>query len=148
MGAQQLCFGIYEIDEEKTKEAVELYLLLAREYKVTEYIPLDPKITPLYEPRYHGQTHKVESQVEKIAILNADEQERRRKHLERVEKAVSRLGARQQKLIRMRYLDDDNVLDVEVATALGYSTRHYRRIKSIAIYRLAAALGLVVLKED
>jgi ArpU family phage transcriptional regulator len=148
MGAQQLCFGIYEIDEEKTKEAVERYLLLAREYKVTEYIPHELKVTPLYEPRYHGHTNAVESQVEKVAILNVDEQERRRKHVERVEKAVSRLGARQQKLIRMRYLDDDNVLDVDVATALGYSTRHYRRIKSIAIYRLAAALGLVVLKED
>ena len=148
MGAQQLCFGIYEIDEEKTKEAVERYLLLAREYKVTEYIPHELKVTPLYEPRYHGQTNSVVSQVEKIAILNVDEQERRRKHVERVEKAVSRLGARQQKLIRMRYLDEDNVLDVDVALALGYSTRHYRRIKSIAIYRLAAALGLVVLKED
>lgn len=148
MGAQQLSFGIYEIDEEKTKEAVEQYLLLAREYKVTEYIPLEQKITPLYEPRYHGHTNAVVSQVEKIAILNVDEQERRRKHVERVEKAVSRLGARQQKLIRMRYLDEDNVLDVDVATALGYSPRHYRRLKSIAIYRLAAALGLVVLREE
>lgn len=148
MGAKQLSFGIYKIDEEATKEAVERYLLMAREYMVTEYIPLDPKITPLYEPRYHGPTNAVGSQTERIAILNVDEQERRRKHVERVEKAVSRLGARQQKLIRMRYLDEDDVMDSDVAEVLGYSTRHYRRLKSIAIYRLAAALGLVVLKED
>ncbi|REK54726.1 MAG: hypothetical protein C6W55_10360 [Thermobacillus sp.] len=148
MGAKQLCLGIYEIDEEATREAVEQYLYDAREYKVTEYIPLDPKVTPLYEPRYHGPTNAVGSQTERIAITNVDEQERRRRHIERVEEAVSRLGAQQQKLIRMRYLDDDNVMDIEVATALGYSTRHYRRIKSYAIYRLATALGLVVLREE
>jgi ArpU family phage transcriptional regulator len=148
MGAKQISFGIYEIDEEATKEAVEKYLLQAREYMVTEYIPLEPKVTPLYEPRYHGQTNAVGSQTEIIAVAIVDEIERRRRHVERVEKAVSRLGARQQKLIRMRYLDDDNVMDSDVAEALGYSTRHYRRLKSIAIYRLAAALGLVVLKED
>lgn len=147
MGAQ-ISFSIYEVDEDATKEAVEKYLLQAREYMVTEYIPLDPKITPMYEPRYHGPTNAVGSQVEKVAVANVDEQERRRKHVERVERAVSRLGARQQKLIRMRYLEEDHVLDVEVAAALGYSTRHYRRLKSIAIYRLAASFGLVVLREE
>src|SRR5690554_4268949 len=111
MGAQ-ISFSIYEVDEDATKEAVEKYLLQAREYMVTEYIPLDPKITPMYEPRYHGPTNAVGSQVEKVAVANVDELERRRKHIERVERAVSRLGARQQKLIRMRYLEEDHVLDV------------------------------------
>lgn len=147
MGAQ-ISFSIYEIDEEATKEAVEKYLRQAREYMVTEYIPLEASVTPKYERRYHGPTNAVGSQVEKVAVANVDEQERRRKHVERVERAVSRLGARQQKLIRMRYLEEDHVLDVDVAAALGYSTRHYRRLKSIAIYRLAASFGLVVLREE
>lgn len=150
MGAKhlQISMSIYEVDEEATKEAVEKYLLQAREYMVTEYIPLETKVTPLYEPRYHGQTNAVGSQTESIAIANVDEIERRRRHVERVEKAVSRLGARQQKLIRMRYLDEDHVMDTDVAEALGYSTRHYRRLKSIAIHRLAASFGLVVLREE
>jgi ArpU family phage transcriptional regulator len=149
MGTQsQIILSTYEVDTEATKAAVEKYLLQAREYMVTEYIPLETKVTTLYEPRYHGRTNAVVSQTESIAVANVDEMERRRRHVERVEKAVSRLGARQQKLIRMRYLDDDHVMDSEVAEALGYSTRHYRRLKSNAIYRLAAALGLIVLREE
>lgn len=147
MTAVQISMSIYKVDEEATKEAVEKYLLQAREYKVTEFIPLEQKVTPSYEPRFHGQTNVVSSPVENIAIKNIMEQEQRRKHVERAEKAVSRLGSIQQKLIRMRFLDDDYVSDTDVAIELGYSDRHYRRIKSLAIYRLASTLGLIVLKE-
>lgn len=143
----QISMNIYEVDEEATKDAVEKYLLEAREYAVTEYIPLEQKITPSYEPRLHGNTNTVNSPVQDIAIKNVDEIDRRRKHIERVEKAVSRLGRKQQTLIRMRYLEDDNVMDSEVAAELGYSERHYRRIKSVAIYRLATSFGMMILRE-
>ncbi|MNY47347.1 hypothetical protein D3C86_1826110 [compost metagenome] len=76
-----------------------------------------------------------------------DEIERRRKHVERAEKAISRLGWKQQKLIRARYMDEDDSWDYDTAQQIGYSDRHYRRIKSIAIYRLASTLGLIVLKD-
>jgi hypothetical protein len=45
-------------------------------------------------------------------------------------------------------MEDDYVSDTDVAAELGYSDRHYRRMKSLAIYRLAGILGLVVLKDD
>ena len=144
----QISMSIYPVDEEATKDAVEKYLLQAREYKVTEYIPMETKVTSNYEPRFHGPTNAINKPVEDVAVTNVDEMERRRKHIERVEKAVSRLGTRYQKLIRMRYLDDDDVADSDVAAELGYSERHYRRLKSIAIYRLASSLGLVVLREE
>lgn len=143
----QLALDIYKIDEEATKDAVEKYLLQAREYMVTEYIPEEPKYTSDYSDTPRSYTGKISDPTANIVIRNVDEPERRRKHIERVERAVSRLGARQQKIIRMRYLEDDYVMDIDVATELGYSTRHYRRMKSIAIYRLATSLGLIVLKE-
>jgi len=143
----QLALDIYRIDEEATKNAVEKYLRQAREYKVTEYIPLEPKYTSDYSDIPRSYTGKISDSTANIAIKNIDEPERRKHHVERVERAVSRLGERQQKIIRMRYLDNDDMLDFNVAAELGYSDRHYRRLKSIAIYRLAAALGLIVFRE-
>jgi ArpU family phage transcriptional regulator len=143
----QISMSIYQIDEEATKDAVEKYLGEAREYQVTEYIPLEQKTTPSYEPRYHGNTNTVSSPVENIALKNIEEQESRRKHIDRAERAISRLGSRHQKLIRVRFLDDDYVSDTDAAMELGYSDRHYRRMKSLAIYRLAGILGLVVLRD-
>lgn len=144
---KQISMEIYEVDEEATKRAVEKYLMQAREFKVTEYIPTEQKVTPLYEIRFHGNTNVVGSPVESLVIKNMDEPERRRKHVDRAEKAVNRLGFRQRKLIRMRFLDEDYITDTDVAAELGFSDRHYRRIKSYAILRLATTLGLVVLKE-
>jgi ArpU family phage transcriptional regulator len=149
-GMGQLAFDIYKVDEDATRAAVEKYLSQAREYKVTEYIPEEPSITASYSVTPRSFTGRITDQTGRIAATNIDEPERRRRLLERAEKAIGRLGQRQQKLIRTRYMDDDNVMDSEVAATLGYSDRHYRRIKSVAIYRLATSLGLLVLldKDD
>lgn len=142
----QMLLDIYPVDEEATRDAVEKYLKQAREYKVTEYMPEEPIVTAAYNdmPRGGG----VSDPTARIAITNVDEPERRRRHVERAERAVKRLGSRQQELVRKKYLDDDDVADMDVAAELGFSDRHYRRIKSVAIHRLAGILGLVVLRED
>lgn len=144
----KLPLNIYDIDEEATKNAVEKYLLQAREYQITEYIPLEQKMTASYELRDYKPSNIISSPVEDIAIKNIDEINRRQKHIERAYKAINRLGTKQQNLIRMRYMEDDYIADFEVAAELEYSDRHYRRLKSIAIYRLATMLGLLVLKEE
>src|SRR5690606_11204590 len=144
MGAKQLVLDIYNVNEEATKDAVEKCLLQAREYMVTEYIPDQASTTQVYSDMPRSFTGLTSDQTFKIASVNVDEPARRKKHIERVDRAISRLGARQQKLIRMRYLEDDDVMDYNVAMELGYSDRHYRRIKSLAIYRLASILGLFV----
>lgn len=70
-----------------------------------------------------------------MAVRNADEGERRRRHIDRAERAINRLGERQRRLIQVRYMEDDDILDYHAAQELGFSERHYRRIKSVAIYR-------------
>lgn len=148
MGVQQLIMNIYKVDEEATKDAVEKYLLQAREYRVTEYIPEEPTITASPNVRYHGPTNVTGDQTADLAIRAADEMERQRRHIERAERAINRLGERQRRLIKVRYMEDDDVMDYNAAEELGFSDRHYRRIKSVAIYRLAGMLGLMMLLEE
>ncbi|MFD1176881.1 ArpU family phage packaging/lysis transcriptional regulator [Paenibacillus puldeungensis] len=147
MGAFQLTLDIYKVDEEATKEAVEKYLLQAREYKITEFIPIEPNMTAAYSDMPRSYTGLTSNHTCDIAIHNIDEQERRRKHVERVDKAINRLPQRQQTLIRARYFENEDMWDYEAAEQIGYSDRHYRRIKTLAIYRLAMMLGLMVFKE-
>lgn len=145
---RQTSMKIYKVDEDVTKDAVEKYLLQAREYAVTEYIPEEPTVTSVLSDTPRSYTGTTSDSTGSIATRNVDEVQRRKRHVERAERAVARLGTRQQKLVRMRYLDDDDVTDYDVAADLGFSDRHYRRIKSMAIHRLAGILGLVTLNED
>lgn len=149
MAEKQLDLGIYNIDRDATEEAVKDYLTKAKEYKITEFIPLEPSTTPGYSDMPRGYTGTTSDQTGDIAIYNTDEQERRRKHIERAEKAIGRLPYRQQKIIEAKYMeaDSEEKWDYEIADDIGYSYRHYKRLKSIAIYRLATSLGLIRLKE-
>lgn len=148
MGAEQWMADIQRIDEVATRDAVEKYLKQAREYMVTDYIPEEASVTASISTTPRSYTGQTSDQTGNIATRNVDEPERRRRHVERAERAINRLGSRQQKLIRFRYIDDDDILDIDAAEELGFSDRHYRRIKSTAIYRLAGMLGLVFLLED
>ncbi|WP_020621036.1 ArpU family phage packaging/lysis transcriptional regulator [Paenibacillus daejeonensis] len=139
---------IYKVDEAATRAAVEKYLLQAREYAITEYIPEEASVTASYSSMPRSNTNVTSDQTGEIASTNVDEPERRRQHVQRANQAINRLGARQRSLISMRYMDDDNVLDIDVACEMDMSPRHYRRIKSLALYRLATTLGLIVISDD
>ncbi|MNO43688.1 hypothetical protein D3C76_339140 [compost metagenome] len=148
MRVQRLVMNIYKVDEEATKNAVEKYLKQAREYMVTDYIPEEASVTAYISDTPRSFTGLTSDQKGNMATRNVDEPERCRRHVERAERAINRLGTRQQKLIRIRYINDDDVIDTEVAEELGFSERNYRRIKSMAIYRLAGMLGFVILLDE
>lgn len=122
------------------KRAVEDALTKTRLWKQMDFEVREQRVTMLYEPRYHGKTNKVDSQVADIAIYNTDEPERRKQFIQLVESSVRRLGTIQRKIIENRYLSDDYVRDIDVALELGYSERQYRRYKAEALYRLATML--------
>ncbi len=140
--------GQYVVNEEATKAAVEKFLRRAREYKVTEYIPEETRMVAVYSDMPSSRTGTISDPTSRVAIRNVEEPERRRHHIERAEQAVDRLGEKQRRLIKLRYLDEDSVMDLEVAEELGYSDRHYRRIKADAFSRLAKILGLLVIEEN
>lgn len=145
--AEQLVLDIYDIDNDATKNAVVNYLIKAREYQITEFIPEEASITATHSVTPRSYTGLTTDQTGRLATYNVDEQLRRKKHIERTNKAISRLSERQKYIICTRYIDNEDLTDYEVAEQLGYSVRHYRRIKSKAIYRLATMLGLMRLNE-
>lgn len=144
----QLQFELPELDRRETQRAVEDALDKARIFRQIGFEPREQKTTPSYEPRFHGSTNAVGKPVEDIAIHNVDVPEQRRKHVERVEWAVKRLGSKERQLIMGRYLEDDYVTDYEVYNnTLHISERSYYRIKWRAFYKLAFALKLEVVKH-
>lgn len=110
-------------------------------------------VMPIYEVDEEATRKSVEQylmlarEYKVTAPIDSGLPDERRRHVDRAEIAIARLGGRQQKLIRVRYMDDDDVMDFDAAEELGFSPRHYRRIKSIAIYRLASSLKLLQFKE-
>lgn len=147
MGANQLVLDIYNVNDAETKSAVEKYLLQAREYIITEYIPEEASTTASYSDMPRSYTGITTNQTFRLAAINVDEPMRRKKHIERANKAISRLSKRQQQLINIRYMEDNELFDYEIAMELGFSESTYRRAKSVAILRLASILGLIVFHE-
>jgi ArpU family phage transcriptional regulator len=146
---EQLKFELPELDRKATQKRVEEALEKARIFKQIGYEPEEMKLTPAYTPRFHGQTNEVGSPAEDIAIKNVDVPEMMKKHVERVEWAVRRLGKKEKELITERYLIDDSVPDYDVYNnVLHISERTYYRIKWRAFYKLAFALKLEVIKGN
>ncbi|NMM54981.1 hypothetical protein [Paenibacillus aquistagni] len=57
----------------------------------------EPKITPSYEPRYHGNTNQISKSVEDAVVKNLDKIDYRRRIVEMVELAVSMLTIKKER---------------------------------------------------
>lgn len=145
---EQLTFTLPKIDREATRKKVEEALQTARIYKQIGLVRREMKVTPAYEPRFHGQTNKVNRPAEEVAAWNVDTERRMQEVTERVERAVARLGYREREIIRKRYLEDEDAADYLVYTELGMSERQYYRIKARAFYKLAFMLRLEVYEQE
>ncbi len=95
-----------------------------------------------------SQTNAFHSSIDSTAQKNVDEERRRREHVRRVTAAVDRLGPLEKKIIKKRYLEDDDVVNYAVWPELNLSERKYYRIKARAFYKLALMLKLEVYVED
>jgi len=144
---EQLTFTLPKIDREATRKRVEEALETARLYKQIGIVRRETKITPSYEPRFHGDTNKISRQTEDVATWNVDTEKRLQEVTERVERAVARLGYVEREIIRKRYLEDEDAADYLVYTELGMSERQYYRVKARAFYKLAFMLRLEVYEE-
>jgi len=142
----QLTFP-WEIDREATRQAVEERLESARIYKQLGFVRRETKVTASYEIREGGATNTVSKAAENTAIYNVDTEARMKEQQEQVDRAVSRLGRTERRIIEMRYMEDDEIYDYHVFNDLHMSERKYYRIKSSAIYKLAFALRLEVYVE-
>lgn len=143
MGKHETQIGIMEINIDRTRRNVEAKLETARIYKHLGFIRREARITSGTELRFHGSTNVTADVTEKTALRNVDQEERMRLAYEDVERALLSLPAKQQEIIRLRYLDSlDGELDYNVCYQVHLSERTYRRVKVKAIINLALALRL------
>lgn len=147
MGVLQLAL-LPKIDREATRKRVEEHLETVRIYKQIGFVRKEIRNTPAYTPRYHGNTNAISKPAEDNATWNVDKERELEEMVQRVDRAVNRLSKKQQEIIRMRYLTDDDALDFNVCSDLHLSDRTYRRIKGTAIYKLAFMLKLEVYEAD
>lgn len=137
-----------KINRKETQRKVEEALETARIYKQIGFVRREVSNTPSYAPRFHGQTNKTSSPAEECATWNVDEEDRVRKLTERVDWAVSRLSAKQRRIIQKCYLESEDALDYVVCGELNMSKRTFEREKPVAIYMIALMLRLEVLEPD
>jgi ArpU family phage transcriptional regulator len=136
------------VDEQATESAVidalEKYLL----FKMVDYDPREASITQSYSERFHGPTNVTSDQTASVALSNVSEHEKRQKHIERVERAVSKLSRLQRNIITERYMKEPGVKDIEVYTdIIGISRKTFYKHRNDAFYLLAFSLSIYVVKE-
>ncbi len=144
----QLQFKLPEIDRELTKKAVESALEKYRFYLLT--IPEEklPRITPSYSLVPPSNTNEFHSSTEDAVINRVDGEKVRLEFIERIRKAVNRLGTRERELIIKRFLEEDDVYDYEVYNKLGMSERRFYRYKGRIFYKLAFILKIEVYRDE
>lgn len=137
-----------EIDREATKRNVEKVLEQTRIFRQIGFVRRDIKNTPLYEYRFHGPTNRTSDPAGDTASWNIDNEHKLIILVERVQEAVERLPNPEKEIIKLRYLNDEEIYDYTIYNDLNYSESKYYRIKARAFYRLAFALRLTVFKEE
>ncbi|MCY9702135.1 ArpU family phage packaging/lysis transcriptional regulator [Paenibacillus larvae] len=107
-------------------------------------------ITSSYQERFHGQTNVTSDSTANVAIYNIDVPAARLAHIQRIDRAVSRLHPKERLLIQERYLKHDYVYDYVVYNQVfnpPISEKSYYRIRWKAFYKLALFLNIAVEKE-
>ncbi|MCP8970557.1 ArpU family phage packaging/lysis transcriptional regulator [Ectobacillus ponti] len=139
------------IDRKATQKKVEELLENVRLHRQFGMIRQEMKMTPAYEPRYHGTTHAVGDPAADVALQNVRQQQRDQwlAHMsKRVDAVLGRMGRMQREIINKRYLGETDQPDYIVYNELGMAERTFRRHRDKAIYHLAFALRLEVFEGD
>jgi ArpU family phage transcriptional regulator len=147
----QLSFDLPELDQKKTKEAVEDALTTYRMFKYLTFDEHEASLTGSYEERLHGPTNETSDQTAQVALSNVSEQENRRNYCNRIERAVKRMPPMERILIEERYMGDDAEYITDHAV---YSHRFeppisegtYSKIRWRAFYKLALNLNVAIVK--
>ncbi|AJK27793.1 ArpU family phage packaging/lysis transcriptional regulator [Paenibacillus larvae] len=143
------CF-LPELDRKKTQEALEAEFEKYRIFKAVTFEEKEASTTSSYTERFHGPTNVTSDSTADVAIYNVDTQASRMAHIQRIDRAVSRLHPKEQLLIRERYLKQDYVFDYVIYNQVfnpPISEKTYAKIRWKAFYKLALALNVAVEKK-
>jgi ArpU family phage transcriptional regulator len=137
------------LDAKLTREAVEAELEKYLFYKMIdpEEERREAKVTASYELRESQRTNQTSDSTSDIALHNVQQEEQRRAHIYKVDRAVSRLNKRQRQLITLRYLTEFGVNDTETYLDMEITAPTYTKIRNEAIYMLSLILRVYVVKQ-
>ncbi|NBI31248.1 ArpU family phage packaging/lysis transcriptional regulator [Chengkuizengella marina] len=142
---EQVCFDLPKLDQKATRKKVLKVLRIAREYKQVGFVRKTIQTTPSYALREHGNTYAISKQVEDVGIWNVDRETVMKKAYEAVQLSLPRLYEKERQIIVRRYLEREDVCDLEIYTALHMSERKYYRMKLQAFNKLAYMLRIEVI---
>lgn len=144
-----MSFELPELDRKATQAAVESELERYRLFKYLTFEEREAATTAHMDDIGGGRSNMTSDQTGSIALYNVDEQERRRKYCERIERAVKRLPPMERFLIEERYMADDseyltdyNVYCFKFQPPISAMT--YAKIRWKAFYRMALNLNVAV----
>lgn len=139
------------IDEVATREAVEKALAEVLLYRDFDFERKEVKMISAYgDAVSESQRSNVTSDsTANVALANVSEEERRKKHIFSVERALHKLSPRQRTLITERYLTTFDIYDKDVYYGImGISSKTYEKIRAEAFYLLAFHLRIYVERGD
>ncbi|MFW5436284.1 ArpU family phage packaging/lysis transcriptional regulator [Paenibacillus apiarius] len=128
---------------EKLFSRYRLYKRLERMGSITP----ETKITPSYEPRFHGNTNAISNPVEDAVLRDMEITAQRRALIGTVEQAVELLDEPEREIIQMRYMEKDYICDYHVHDQLGIGHPTYRRRRDAAVEKLYVLLEVVIMDE-
>lgn len=146
--SKQITFILPEIDREKTKAAVEAAFEKYRFYLLQLPDEQLPKVTATYSLVPPANSNQFHSSTEAAVINRVDFERERNEYIEKVRKAVNRLGFKEREIIIKRYLEEEEVYDYEIYNEIGLSERRYYRQKARIFYKLAFLLKVEVYKSE
>ena len=145
-------FELPELDRRATQQEVETALEKYRLFKYLTFEERETSITASYDDVGGGKANTISDQTGMAATHNVDDQERRKKYCERIERAVKRLPKMERFLIEERYLSEDSeyLSDYKVYCFIfqpPISEKTYAKIRWKAFYKLALNLNIAVTKD-
>ncbi|QCT04111.1 phage transcriptional regulator, ArpU family [Paenibacillus algicola] len=133
-----------ELDRRKTQQAIEALFEKYRIYKTITFEARETDLTALYGDRSQGPTNGTSEQTAQAENTNMDVPAARKQYCDTIDLMVERLSEREQRLIRERYLKQDDVYDYKVYNHMlepPVSKDTYAKIRSRAFYKLALAFA-------
>jgi ArpU family phage transcriptional regulator len=139
-------FKLPEIDNKKTKAAVEKALEKYRTYLLALPSEFYPKVTQTFTLVPPSPNNSFRSSTEDAAIHLADFENERFDYMEKIHRALNKLSRNEREIIIKCHIKTEDSYDFVVYNEMGYSKAHFYRLKTKAYYKLAFALRVEVYK--
>lgn len=140
-------FDILPINEKKTTERVIERLERIRLYRQFGHIRREHAVTANYESSESQRSLVASQPTEKIATYNVDTEQELKQWSDTLDMVFSRMRAQEVELIEKTFLSFDPQHDYVIAMDMEISDSTFKKVKSTAIYNIAFAMKLEVLKE-